>query len=675
MCFSGMPPWTLTVQCQLRAESSPWPRAHRISESFMGFRPAFSGACFANLSWYVWYNTHECILEIRWQQRPANLCLPPTCFSHPHDLGNPDLPDFWKPWKWHLVGLNIGVSYFPFSLGCILSPWETLSEWSRFRYMKIHIILLSHDEGWGERTRGSSSTFPSLAAKKSRSQSKAQESEAHLGGWTRPLFHAFVGAELCEGAPHTCREAPEGLWLWLLSVALLGWALLARYGLTLARAMSNSLGLPCARPPAVVAYPDGTAGGSTWLPPRTGIKEPTPKWGWHQAQPARRQAVAGLAVWSMGRYSSSHPFAAQHTLLRCWAQFLCGRCRAGEEGAKGAPGAQLPGTQPGPRWEPFPWAPFPSPGSSSSSTQEIKIRFQPSLRLFPAAVAAPSIPRVPEPPLTVRCPYHTQHQGERLACRVMTQFGGKRRRASPGSHRRAKAPSFHPCHKLLCRGAALQNPELWNLQRCWAGLWGAFCSAKERFPLASLLQPLSALAQADGAGDAIALPKERHLDPGIWWEAEWPEIGSARRRAGRLPGETPAGPWPQPPRPWQPGAAGRATNAPRTRKPEQPAPAGLLMGSGCCCHMLLKVFTSSLLWSLSRLLSSSPPPLNDEVPAFLAIKKNLHLTSVLQKRPENISEVFFNKNSQAWSSLNLIFANVYTCAHTHNFTVISNCNR
>lgn len=129
---------------------------------------------------------------------------------------------------------------------------------------------------------------------------------------------------------------------------------------------------------------------------------------------------------------------------------------------------------------------------SSSSSREIKIRFQLCLKLFPAAVAAPSIPTIPKPPLMARCPYHIQQQCERLACHVMTHFGPKRRRASPGSRIQAKAPFFHPCHRLLRRGTALQNSRLWNLQCCWAGLQRAFCSVKERFPLASLLQPCSA---------------------------------------------------------------------------------------------------------------------------------------------------------------------------------------
>lgn len=94
-------------------------------------------------------------------------------------------------------------------------------------------------------------------------------------------------------------------------------------------------------------------------------------------------------------------------------------------------------------------------GRSSSSTQEIKIKFQRCLRLFPAAVAAPSIAMVPVLPLMARCPYHSQHHGERLTCHAMMHFGSKTRRASPGFHTLTKAPFFHPCHKLLCFGAAL----------------------------------------------------------------------------------------------------------------------------------------------------------------------------------------------------------------------------
>lgn len=34
-------------------------------------------------------------------------------------------------------------------------------------------------------------------------------------------------------------------------------------------------------------------------------------------------------------------------------------------------------------------------------------------------------PHVPKLPLMARCPHHTQHQGELLACHVMTHFGAR----------------------------------------------------------------------------------------------------------------------------------------------------------------------------------------------------------------------------------------------------------
>lgn len=106
--------------------------------------------------------------------------------------------------------------------------------------------------------------------------------------------------------------------------------------------------------------------------------------------------------------------------------------------------SQVQGGSPSRGHPPLPWE------RSSSSTQEMKIRFQLCLRLFPTAVAAPSILTVPKLPLMVRCPYHTQHQGKPLACHVMMHSGGKRKRVSRGSHTQAKAPFFLPCHKLPC---------------------------------------------------------------------------------------------------------------------------------------------------------------------------------------------------------------------------------
>lgn len=131
--------------------------------------------------------------------------------------------------------------------------------------------------------------------------------------------------------------------------------------------------------------------------------------------PARGRVVAGLAVQSMGCYSPA--IHLQPSKARCGVGH--GPCAGGvgqEEGVRrellgsGCLGhSQVPGGSPYTDTLPF-------LGISSSSTQEIKIRFQLDLRLFPAAVAAPSISTAPEPPLMARCPYHTQHQGECLAC-------------------------------------------------------------------------------------------------------------------------------------------------------------------------------------------------------------------------------------------------------------------
>lgn len=126
------------------------------------------------------------------------------------------------------------------------------------------------------------------------------------------------------------------------------------------------------------------------------------------------------------------------------------------------------------------------------------------LRQFPAAVAAPSILTVPKLPLMARCPHHTQHQGELLACHVMTHYG-----ARGGKHALIPLVGQRSLLSSLSGTAVLRHnlakPWLWNLQHCWAGLWSAFCSIKERFPLVSLLQPclapVSAWAQPGGTGD------------------------------------------------------------------------------------------------------------------------------------------------------------------------------
>lgn len=83
------------------------------------------------------------------------------------------------------------------------------------------------------------------------------------------------------------------------------------------------------------------------IPTKERHQEPTPEWGWHQDTASQKAGSCRPGGVIYVPYCSIHPFAAQQTLLRCWAQFLCGRCRAREEGGRGASGGQLPGTQPG----------------------------------------------------------------------------------------------------------------------------------------------------------------------------------------------------------------------------------------------------------------------------------------------------------------------------------------
>lgn len=131
--------------------------------------------------------------------------------------------------------------------------------------------------------------------------------------------------------------------------------------------------------------------------------------------PARGRVAVGLVVQSMGCYSPA--IQLQPSKARCGVGHdPCAGGVGQEEGMRrevlgsGCLGhSQVPGGSPSTDTLPF-------LGISSSSTQEIKTWFQLALRLFPAAVAAPSIPTAPEPPLMARCPYHTQHQGKCLAC-------------------------------------------------------------------------------------------------------------------------------------------------------------------------------------------------------------------------------------------------------------------
>lgn len=296
----------------------------------------------------------------------------------------------------------------------------------------------------------------------------------------------------------------------------------------------------------------------------------------------------------------------------------------------------------------------------------MKIRFQLCLRLFPAAVAAPSILTVPKLPLMVRCPYHTQHQGKPLACHVMMQSGGKRRRASCGSHTQAKAPFFLPCHKLLCWGSSLAQP-CKTLGCGTSRAAGPACeelSALQRrgFPQQAFSGPAWPWHMLTGQGMLSPAkgkaPCSRHLVRGRMTRGrKCEEKGREVAGRGTCWGSATA-------------TAALAARGSRLCTPLMPAsqrnPCLLAFwrraGAVSICYWKYSLLRCSKV--LTDFYYPVPPPLNDDISAFLAIKKNLHLTCVLQKRPENIPEAFFNTNSQARSNLNLIFATVYTCTHT-----------
>lgn len=114
---------------------------------------------------------YKCILEVWLQECSANLWLPPICFSYPHDLGNPDLPVFWKPWKWHLVRLNMTDKSVLFSLPLGLYHftlrnlmWVTTPD--SWAVLLFYYPMLKAEERGPE---ASPAPFPSLAARKSKS--------------------------------------------------------------------------------------------------------------------------------------------------------------------------------------------------------------------------------------------------------------------------------------------------------------------------------------------------------------------------------------------------------------------------------------------------------------------------------------------------------------------------
>lgn len=269
------------------------------------------------------------------------------------------------------------------------------------------------------------------------------------------------------------------------------------------------------------------------------------------------------------------------------------------------------------------------PRRSSSSSREIKIRFQLCLKLFPAAVVAPSIPTIPKPPLMARCPYHTQQQCECLACHVMTHFGAKRRRASPGSHIQAKAPFFHlccaeaqPCKTPGCgtcstAGLACKEPSaLWRRGFPWQGFFSPARPGPD--------PGIGWLGRGCYHTTKGKAPSSRCLLRGrMTWDRKHKEKGREAAGRGNRWGSatttaalTAQGSW--------------LCNAPRSCKPEQLNSCLLAFwwGTGAVSVYYWKYSLLCCSEALTDLLSSLSS-LNADTSAFLALKKNLHLTCVL----------------------------------------------
>lgn len=148
MCFSGMPLWALTVRCHARAEYSPDPEYTGLQKVLQDLGLLFLGHALqicpgVSVIQYIYGYS----LEVWWQQNSANLCLPPICSSYPHDLGTPVLAVFWKPWKWHLVGLNMTDRSALFSL--LLGLYHfTLTNLIWVTTLQIHEIYYYFATAW-----------------------------------------------------------------------------------------------------------------------------------------------------------------------------------------------------------------------------------------------------------------------------------------------------------------------------------------------------------------------------------------------------------------------------------------------------------------------------------------------------------------------------------------------
>lgn len=294
MCFLGMPLWALTVQCHARAEYSSDLEHTEFQKVLQDLGLLFlRHALQICAAMSVIQHMYGCVLEVWWQQNSTNLRLPSICSSYSHDLGTPDLAVFRKPWKWHLIGLNMTDRSALFSL--LLGSYFTLRNLIWVTTLQIHEIYYYFATPWWRlrRTRGSFSTFPSLAAKKSRSQSKAQESESHLGGWTHSSSPCVPGGRaVWMSSPDLQRSARGSLALTSLSFCWdePSWPAVA---LPSPEPSPTAWDTLCVLWLLRTGYPDGTAEGSTWLPPRRGIRSPS--WsgaGTRHSQPGGRQLQA-----------------------------------------------------------------------------------------------------------------------------------------------------------------------------------------------------------------------------------------------------------------------------------------------------------------------------------------------------------------------------------------------
>lgn len=168
---------------------------------------------------------------------------------------------------------------------------------------------------------------------------------------------------------------------------------------------------------------------------------------------------------------------------------MCRRCGAGGGNEKGGPGVWLSGAQPGPRWEPFHRHP-PLPWDKQQLHPGDQDLVPASFEAISCSCCCALHPHSPRASLDGEVPISHPASGRVPRLHAVTHYGGKRRRASPGAHTRAKAPFFHPCHKPLCQAQPCKTT---GDGTCSVAGWactgrGAPCSLQEQSPLARHLR-------------------------------------------------------------------------------------------------------------------------------------------------------------------------------------------